>query len=133
MDIYSSFGIIDLVVIGAGFYGFYSCYLLVKKQEIKKTFLIGGTLTPEQCTDVEGFAGFMGTKLIVLSIAMLLFGSLSAYNSYIGEVGMILWIGMALFLAVIVWYCVQLRKAEKLYFDPKGKSGRSVKDRALNK
>lgn len=130
MDIYSSFGIIDLIVIGAGFYGFYSWYLLVKKHEIKKTFLVGGTLTPEQCSDVEGFADHMGRKLLVLSVAMLLFGSLSAYNSYIAEVGMILWIGMAVFLAVIVWYCLQLRKAEKLYFQ---QQKRSVKDRALNK
>lgn len=132
-NIYSSFGIIDIIVICVGVYGFYSWYMLVKQHEIKKTLLIGGSLTPEQCNDIEGFANFIGTKLLILSTAMIIFGSISAYNSYVGDVGMILWIGMALFLAVIVWYCMQLRKAEKMYFSSDSKSGKSIKDKAMKR
>lgn len=133
MDIYASFGFIDLIVIGCGFYGFYSWYLLVYKHEIKKTLLLGGNTTPEQCTDVEGFAKFMGPRLLVLSAAMVVFGGISAYNSYGSGIGNFLWVGMALFLAVIVWYCVQLRKADHLYFHDNEKKEKSIKEKALKK
>ena len=129
-NIYASFGFIDIIVTCLGVYGFYSWYMLVHKHEIKKALLLGGNITPEQCIDVEGFANYMGTKLLVLSADLLIFGSLSAYNSYVKEVGMILWIGMAIFLAIIIWYCVYLRKANEMYFSTKGKS---IKDKALKK
>lgn len=133
MDITTSFGLIDLIVAGAGFYGFYSWYLLTKKHEIKKTFLIGGSTAPEQCSDIDGFAAFIGKKLLIFSAAMVIYGGLSAYHSYVGDIGVLLWISMALFLAVIIWYCIQLRKADQLFFQAQGKNGKSVKDRALNK
>ena len=132
-NIYSSFGFIDIIVICVGIYGFYSWYMLVKKHEIKKTLLIGGSTTPEQCIDIEGFAGYMGNKLLVLSADLLIFGAFSAYNSYVAEVGMTLWIGMVIFLAIIAWYCVHLRKADGLYFSASGKSGKSIKDKALKR
>ena len=132
-NIYASFGFIDIIVMGVGIYGFYSWYMLVKKLEIKKALLLGGSTTPEQCIDVEGFANYMGTKLLILSADLLIFGALSAYNSYVKEIGMILWIGMVIFLAIIVWYCIYLRKADGLFFSTAGKSGKSIKDKALKR
>ena len=129
-SLYSSFGFIDIFVIAMGVYGLYSWYMLVKKHEIKKTLLLGGSTTPEQCTDMEGFAGYMGSKLLILSADLLIFGSFSAYNSYVADVGAILWVGMAIFLAIIIWYCLQLRKADEKYFQ---KTGKSIKDKALKK
>ena len=131
-NFYSSFGFIDIIVICMGVYGLYSWYMLVKKHEIKKTLLIGGSTTPEQCIDIEGYAGYMGSKLLVLSADLLIYGTFSAYNSYVADVGMALWIGMVIFLAVIVWYCVHLHKADELYFRA-GKSGKSIKDKALKR
>ena len=75
----------------------------------------------------------MGTKLLILSADLLVFGAISAYNSYVAEVGVVLWIAMAIFLAVIIWYCYHLRKADGLYFSAAGKSGKSIKDKALKK
>lgn len=132
-SIYASFGFIDIIVMCVGVYGFYSWYLLVKKQEIKKTLLVGGNATPEQCTDVEGFGAFMGNRLLVLSAAMVIYGGISAYNSYVASVGILLWIGMAIFIGIIVWYCYYLRKADALYFQAGKKDGKSIKDKALNK
>ena len=132
-DIYASFGFIDIIVMCVGVYGFYSWYMLVKKHSIKKTLLIGGSNTPEYCVDVEGFADYMGTKLLILSADMLIFGAISAYNSYVKELGAVLWIGMAIFIAIIVWYCIHLRKADAMFFNVNGKSGKSIKDKALNK
>ena len=127
---YASFGFIDIIVMCVGVYGFYSWYMLVKKHEIKKTLLLGGSTTPAQCVDIEGFVSYMSTKLLIVSADMLIFGAFSAYNSFIKEVGMILWIGMAIFLAIITWYCMHLRKADKLYFSAGGKS---IKDKALKR
>ena len=129
-SLYSSFGFIDIFVIAMGVYGLYSWYMLVKKHEIKKTLLLGGSTTPEQCTDMEGFAGYMGNKLLILSADLLIFGSFSAYNSFVADVGAILWVGMAVFLAIIIWYCLQLRKADEKYFQ---KTGKSIKDKALKR
>lgn len=134
MDVYASFGFIDLLVIGCGFYGFYSWYQLVRQHEIKKALLVGGDSTPERCADIEGFAGFMGPKLLILSGDMVIFGSISAYNSYGGGVvGNLIWPLMGVFLAIIIWYCVQLRKADKLYFDHGAKKGNTIKEKALKK
>lgn len=133
MDIYSSFGIIDLIVIACGFYGFYSWYMLVYKHEIIKTFLVGTNTNPEGCTDIEAFAGFMGTKLLLLSAATVIFGGICAYNSYGPGIGNFIWPCIILFLAIIVWYCVQLRKADSLYFSTGAKKGESIKNKALKK
>lgn len=133
MDFNSTFGFIDLIVICVGFYGFYSWYMLVQKHEIKKTLLIGGNTTPQQCVDIEGFADFIGKKLLFLSAAMVIFGSFSAYNSFIEDVGMIIWVGMAIFLVIIVWYCIELRKADAKYFSATGKGGKSIKDKAMKR
>lgn len=132
-NLYSSFGIIDLIVFAVGFYGFYSWYLLTKKQEIKKLLLLGGSYTPEQCTDVRGFAEFMGTKLLILSAVMVVYGGVSVYDSMVEPIGAALWIGMAVFLAVIVWYCVELRKGNQCYFSLDAKSGKSIKEKAMKK
>lgn len=132
-DIYASFGFIDLIVIGCGFYGFYSWHQLVHKHEIKKMLLLGGDATPERCTDIEGFAGFIGPKLMILSVVMVIFGSISAYNSFGSGIGNLIWPCMAVFLGVIIWYCVQLRKADKLYFDHGAKKGTTIKEKALKK
>ena len=133
MDIYSSFGFIDVIVAVVGVYGFYSWYMLVKKHEIKKTLLIGGDNNPAKCKDIEGFAGFMGTKLLILSAAMVVFGGLSAYSSYVQSVGNIIWVGLAIFLAVVIWYCVQLRKASELYFDKGTAKGNMMKNKTFKK
>ena len=133
MDTNSMFGFMDLIVMACGVYGIYSWYMLVKKLEIKKTFLIGGTNQPGDCNDVQGFADFMGTKLLILSLAMIIFGGVSAINDYITSVGVIIWVLMAVFFAVIIWYCVQLRKADQMFFAKGAKAGNTIKNKALNK
>lgn len=133
MDIYSSFGFIDVIVAVVGVYGYYSWYMLVKKHEIKKTLLVGGDSNPAKCKDIEGFASFMGTKLLILSTAMVIFGGISAYSSYVQNIGNIIWAGLVIFLAIVIWYCVQLRKADQLYFDQGVSKGNVIKNKALRK
>ena len=101
MDTNQMFGFMDYIVLGCGVYGVYSWYMLVKKNEIKKAFLLGGDNTPEDCTDVAGFADMIGIKLLIASIGMLVFGSLSLYNTYVQDLGAILWVGMILFLGIL--------------------------------
>jgi hypothetical protein len=134
MDTSQMFGFMDYIVLGCGVYGVYSWYMLVKKHEIKKAFLLGGDNTPESCTDVAGFADMVGTKLLIASAAMLVFSLLSLYNSYQQDLGAFYWVAMILFLGILVWYCVMLRKANLKYF-PKTpvKKGSSIKNKALNK
>ena len=133
MDTNSMFGFIDIIVVGCGAYGIYSWYMLVKKLEIKRTFLLGNSTMPEDCKDIQGFADFIGTKLLIFSIVMMLFGGISAINDYVQSVGDVIWFFMALFMAMLVWYCVQLRKADQLFFKKGPKAGNTIKNKALNK
>ena len=132
MDTNQMFGFMDYIVLACGAYGVYSWYALVKKHEIKKAFLVGGDNTPEDCTDVAGFADMIGTKLLIASIAMLVFSALSLYNTYKQDLGAIFWVAMIAFLGTLVWYCVMLRKAHLKYFSKGPKKG-SIKNKALNK
>ncbi len=133
MDIYSSFGFIDVIVTGCGIYGFYSWYMLVKKHEIKKMLLLGGDATPQKCKDLEGFAEFMNVKLLILSAAMVIFGGISVYSSYVQNLGNVIWAGLVIFLAVVIWYCVQLRRADAKFFDKGSTTGNTIKNKALKK
>lgn len=133
MDTNSMFGFMDIIIMGCGVYGLYSWYLLVKKLEIKKTFLTGSLTQPEDCIDVQGFADFIGTKLLIFSIAMLIFGGVSAINDYVQSLGALIWVVMALFFAVLVWYTIQLRKSDQMFFEKGVKTGNTIKNKALNK
>ena len=133
MDTVQMFSFMDYIVLGCGVYGVYSWYLLTKKHEIKKAFLLGGDNTPDRCTDIEGFAKEVGTKLLIASIAMLVFSAFSLYNSFKQDMGAIYWVAMALFLALLVWYCVALRKANLKYFPSGTMKGNTIKNKALNK
>lgn len=129
----SMFGFMDFMVLFCGGYGIYSWYMLVKKHEIKKAFLLGGDNRPENCTDIEGFANSIGTKLLIASFGMLVFSAISLYNSYKQSLGAFYWVAMMLFLAVLVWYCIMLRKANDKYFVSGTSKGNKIKNKALNK
>ena len=131
MDTGSMFGFMDIIVLGCGVYGIYSWYMLVKKHEIKKAFLLGGDHRPDQCLDIDGFAKTIGSKLLIASIAMIAFSAFSLFNDNVQNVGAVYWVVMAAFLGVLVWYCIMLRKANDQYFG-KGAS-KGIKDKALNK
>lgn len=131
MNTGSMFGFIDMVVLGCGLYGIYSWYLLLYKKEIKKMFLLGGDYQPEGCSDIDGFAKAMGTKLLIVSIAMILFSGLSMYNDNVASVGVFYWIALVLFLVLLTWYSAMLRKYNKQYFAESRL--KNIKDKALNK
>lgn len=131
MNTGSMFGFIDMVVLGCGLYGIYSWYLLLYKKEIKKMFLLGGDYQPEGCSDIDGFAKAMGTKLLIVSIAMILFSGLSLYNDNVASVGVFYWIALVLFLVLLTWYSAMLRKYNKQYFAES--RSKNIKDKALNK
>ena len=98
MDTGSMFGFMDIIVLGCGVYGIYSWYMLVKKQEIKKAFLLGGDSRVEECTDFQGFADCIGSKLLIVSIAMIVFGAVSAVNDYVQSLGAVIWIALVVSL-----------------------------------
>jgi len=129
----SMFSFMDYIVLACGVYGIYSWYMLVKKHEIKKAFLVGGSTTPEKCTDIEGFANSVGTKLLIVSIGMLVFSGISLYNSFKQSIGVFYWVAMGLFLALLVWYMAVLRKANDKFFDSGATKGNTIKNKALNK
>ena len=133
MDTGSMFGFMDIIVLGCGVYGIYSWYMLVKKQEIKKAFLLGGDSRVEESTDFQGFADCIGSKLLIVSIAMIVFGAVSAVNDYVQSLGAVIWIALVGFFGILVWYCVQLRKANQMYFKKGASTGSTIKNKALNK
>lgn len=133
MDTGSMFGFLDIIVFGCGLYSVYSWYMLTQKQQILKTFLVAADTNPEHCKDIKGFADFMGKKLLITAFTMLAYGGISLYSDYVRDLGKAIWAVIAVFLAVVIWYCVQLRKADALYFQKGAKRGNTIKDKALKK
>ena len=133
MDTGSMFGVLDMIVFGCGLYSLYSWYMLTKKQRILKTFLVAADTNPDNCNDISAFTAFMGTKILVLSFTMLVYGGISLYSDYVRDLGKAIWAVIAVFLAVVIWYCVQLRKADALYFQKGAKRGSTIKEKALKK
>ena len=117
MNTNSMFGFLDVIVICAGAYMLYGWYLLVFRNEIKEGLVVSKASGGRKCKDIEGFKRVMGPKLLLLAIVAILQGGLSLLSSYVLPIPRALyWILYFLFFAVLIWFVVTSRKAEKEFF-----------------
>ena len=68
MNTNSIFGLMDILIIGAGLYIVYAWYLLKFRGEIKE-----GVLVPQgwasRCKDIDGYRNFISNKLLALGLS----------------------------------------------------------------
>ena len=110
-------GFLDIIVVGAGAYLLYGYYLLMFRGEIKEGLVVSKATNAKKCKDKEGFKAYMGPRLLALGIAAIISGGLGLYQNYVQPVPPALyWAFYALFFAVLIWFGVSSRKAEKMFF-----------------
>ena len=110
------YSLIDLFVLGSGFYALYGAFVLKRDGKVIRTFLLPKDVEPSSCKDLQAYANLMAPKLQILGIAMIVYGLVSLLNTYVVPVWTLFWVMMAAFFLVLIWYGIELRKATKRYF-----------------
>lgn len=110
------FNLIDLLVLGFGFYAMYSAFVLRQEGKIVRTFLVFKDTDLNSCKDLQGYANCMSPKLWALGIVMVAYSVISLLNTYVVKIETLFWVMMAVFLLVLFWYGLEVKKAMKEYF-----------------
>lgn len=110
------FNLIDLLVLGFGFYAMYSAFVLRQEGKIIRTFLVFKDTDLTSCRDLQGYANCMSPKLWTLGIVMVVYSGISLVNTYVVKIETLFWVMMAVFLLVLFWYGLEVKKAMKKYF-----------------
>lgn len=110
------FNLIDLLVLGFGFYAMYSAFVLRQEGKIIRTFLVFKDTDLNSCKDLQGYANCMSPKLWTLGIVMVVYSGISLVNTYVVKIETLFWVMMAVFLLVLFWYGLEVKKAMKKYF-----------------
>lgn len=110
------FNMLDLLVLGCGFYAMYSAWVLKREGKIIRTFLVFKETDVDSCKDLQGFANCMSPKLWTLGGVMVVYAGISLLNTYVVTIETLFWVMMAAFLAVLFWYGFEAKKAMEKYF-----------------
>lgn len=107
----------DLIVLGCGFYLLYAWFLLMYKNEIKQGVLLPQNQDPKKCKDMEGYKKYIGPKALACGVTAIISGGIGLYQDFVGPVSTILYeVFFVLFIVVIVWFIVGLKKGEKRFW-----------------
>lgn len=106
----------DLMILLVGVYGLYAAWVLKNKGKIIKLFLTFKDTNIEACKDLQGFANEMSPKLSTLSATLLAYGIISVLNYYVIDIHTLYFVMMAVFLVVLFWYGMAIKKALNQYF-----------------
>lgn len=110
------FNLIDIMVLGFGFYAMYSAWVLRQDGKIIRTFLALKDTDLDSCKDLQGYANCMSPKLWTLGIVMVVYGGISLLNTYVVSINSLFWLMMAVFLITLFWYGMEVKKAVAKYF-----------------
>ena len=117
MDTASAFSLLDIIVVGAGLYMLYAYYILMTKNELKEGVLVSKNMGSKKCKDIEGYKKFMGIPILVTALMAIVSGGIGLYQNYVARVPALLyWTFYFCFIAVLVWFVVCTKKAEKRFF-----------------
>lgn len=109
--------LMDIIFVGAGLYMLYALFLMKKTGEIKTSMLLSREVDIRKCKDLEGYKKFIEPKMLIFSIAAIIYGGFGLFNSYVAPVPVVVyWMIMALFFAVLIWFALQSRKSVELFW-----------------
>ncbi|MCI8533702.1 MAG: hypothetical protein K2P43_12010 [Lachnospiraceae bacterium] len=110
------FNLIDIMVLGFGFYAMYSAWVLQREGKILRTFLALKDTDLDSCKDLQGYANYIAPKLWALGIVMVVYAGISLLNTYVVSINSLFWMMMAVFLITLFWYGMEVKKAVTKYF-----------------
>ena len=103
---------------GAGIYGSFTAFSMVRWTELRPNKLIyPSEITPNNCQNPEGFRRYQLPRLIVFSVLALIAAAAFCLGVFVpGMPKWLLYAGYGLSLADIVYYCVVVNKAYRLFW-----------------
>lgn len=113
-DMGSIFGIIGVL---SGLYIFYEIYRMKTSGEISSSILISKNLNVAHCKDKQGYIEEAVPKMSILGIAVLIYGGSDLFHTYVHPVSQVLlWVILAVFFVILIWFAKAVDKMNKKYF-----------------
>jgi len=109
-------GMMDVLILAFGVYAVYAAGVLKKEGRIIKTFLVFKDTDVESCRDLQGYANLMAPKLRTFGMSMVAYGIIAFLNDYVLDIGTLYMVGLGIFVLVLIWYGMEVKKAMKEYF-----------------
>lgn len=112
----SIFGFIGVLVLFCGLYGIYAYVKMKKGGPINEALLLGKSYVEYKCKDREEFLTKALPAVLIFSITAVVYGIIDAIHCFVTPIAVADYVGMFLFLAVLVWYMVYTTKLKKEFF-----------------
>lgn len=109
--------IMDLLILGCGFYALYSAYVLKTQGKIIKTFLVFKDTDVNSCKNLPEYVNLMAPKLYALGGIMVAYGVVSLINSYLVNINGLYMTFIVIFTLALIWYGIAVSKALKSTFE----------------
>lgn len=109
----SFFGII---AVAAGVYCLYSYIRMMKDKIIPRGIMVPRDVDVKKCKDPAEYIKMTAVPLLILGIALLIYGAAEFVNQYAASLGAGLGAALALAFAALVWFAVRTKKANETYF-----------------
>ncbi len=110
--------IFDFISIACGGYILITWFKLrIAGRLFPNSLLIPKDKAPKDCLDAPGYIAYIGPRMLIFGIPVLLFGVISLINEYVQFYG--LWVAEGMTFATlgfIIWYAVCTRKAVKMFW-----------------
>ena len=118
MDFNDSMLLFNLIALGCGCFFLYNWFRLRMSGGLfESSLLVPRGKTPQQCSDAQAYIRYIRPRVIVISIAAILYGAVSMAADRFGGVPLqaelVLMAGV---LAVVVWYGVCASRAFRKYW-----------------
>ncbi len=108
--------LMDVLILGCGFYALYSAYMLKSQGKIIKTFLVFKDTDVDTCKNLQEYAHLMAPKLYALGGIMVAYGVVSLINTYLVNINGLYMTFIVIFAVALIWYGFAVSKALKKYF-----------------
>lgn len=109
--------LMDIIIIAAGAYLLYGWFQLRFLNIITPGIMIPKDMNQSQCKDLEGFKRYMGLRTLITGLCSVASGLLGILSAYVVKINPIFyWVMYFLFFAVLIWFMVASKKAQKMYF-----------------
>lgn len=105
--------LMDLLILGCGFYALYSAYVLKTQGKIIKTFLVFKDTDVNSCKNLQEYVNLMAPKLYALGGIMVAYGVVSLINSYLVNINGLYMTFIVIFTLALIWYGIAVSKSIK--------------------
>ncbi len=108
--------IFGIIIAACGVYCLYGFYLVKIKRELPKGILLPKDMDVKKCRDLEGYCREVQTPLLILGIVAVAQGIADIYNTSVGGIDSVYFALFIIFVIILPWFAVRVRKMNKKYF-----------------